>query len=319
MYRQLSYTAAGEMPWKLLKHPNAVRDGHITPIHIQFVPTNRCNQKCSWCSCSKVERSLELDIGEIREILNEFSNLGTESMTITGGGEPTVHSNFGKILEHAISLNIKSGLVTNGMVIPRGKIPYDLLNQALTWVRISVYEPEGSYDTCLIEKICALLPDVDIGISFTVTDSANMNTAIRVSQLAERTPNITHIRFVQDILHANEEYLIKMMDMVRRNCKEITDKALFQYRNIFTRGTPQCYISLLKPTINADGYVYPCCGVQYASDELRTMPKKFRMCRWNEFKYTSSFNGSICKKCYYDKYNEVLSYLVMDMAHKEFV
>jgi len=314
-----SYTAAGEMPWKLIQNKNAIIQGHINPIHIQLIPTNRCNGNCSWCSCSKVDRTLELGIKEIREIIEEFALLGAQAITITGGGEPTIHPDFMNILVACGRFGYKIGMVTNGVMIPKGKFEYDLLNQLLTWLRISVYDPEGDYDTSLIEKIALLLPEVDIGISFTVTDKVNIKIAQAVCDLAAITPNITHIRFVEDILHANEEYLLQAMAMVEKACRDLTTKAIYQYRNIFTRGTEQCLISLLKPLINADGYVYPCCGVQYATSELRTMPEQFRMCKWHEFKYQKAFDGSICRKCYYTKYNDVLSNLIADLDHKEFV
>lgn len=318
MFNLASYTAAGEMPWKLLQHKTAIKGNHICPIHIQLIPTNKCNRHCEWCSCADVDRKLELPIQEIQEIYSYFAKLGTASVTITGGGEPTTHPDLEVILSFARQLNIQCGMVSNGILIPEGKFQYDLLNQYLTWLRISVYD-NGKYDKSLISRIALLLPDVDIGISYTVTSNITEKLAYDICTLAEQTPNITHVRFVEDILHSNDEYLLQTMGLLEKRCRGFTKKAIFQYRNIFTRGIKPCLISLLKPIINADGYIYPCCGVQYASNELRTMPEKFKMCHWSEFKYVSAFDGSICSKCYYDKYNQVLDSLTTPLAHGEFV
>ena len=314
-----SYTSAGLMPWKLLQHKNAVVDGSIRPIHLQLIPTNKCNQNCIWCSCSKVDRTKELSIEEIRDIFKEFATLGTEAVTITGGGEPTVHKDFESILVSAIRNGIKCGVVSNGINLVNNSIDMDILNNTLTWLRVSVYNTHESYDARIIEEIGRLLPDVDIGVSFTVAQGTKVEIAKNVCTAAVVTPNVTHVRFVQDILHANDKYNISSMDWIKKNCQTITHKAIFQYRNIFTQGCEQCLISLLKPMIGADGYVYPCCGVQYAGKELRTLPENFRIGKWDTFKYANSFNGSICSRCYYDEYNRVLSNLIQPLHHKEFV
>jgi len=219
----------------------------------------------------------------------------------------------------AVRSGIKCGAVSNGMKLIDNSLDMTILNNALTWLRISVYDTHGEYDARLIEEVGRLLPDVDIGISFTVAHNVNIEIARNVCTAALVTPNVTHIRFVQDIFHANERYYIQAMDWVKKSCQSMTHKAIFQYRNIFTQGFPQCLISLLKPMIGADGYVYPCCGVQYASKEIKTFPKSFRMGRWDTFKYTNSFDGSKCSRCYYDEYNRVLSNLISPLNHKEFV
>jgi len=314
-----SYTAAGTMPWKLLQHKGAIVDGSIKPIHLQLIPTNKCNRNCTWCSCSAVDRTLELPITEIRAIFEEFSSLGTEAVTISGGGEPTVHKDFLSILIAAARLNIRCGLVTNGLNFINNKLDMSIINNALTWLRISVFDTENIYDIRMIEEICGMLPNVDIGISFTVTTKSDMDIARQVCEVAAIIPNITHIRFVQDIFNATEEYNIEAMDTIKKICKIITHKAIFQYRNIFTLGHEQCLISLLKPTIGADGYIYPCCGVQYASTELRKLPEDFRMGTWREFKHTNSFDGRKCSRCYYDDYNRTLNNLICPLKHKEFI
>ena len=91
LIQQNNFTAANTMAPKLIQCPQAIVDGKIRPYHIQLVPTNRCNANCSWCSFSKADRRLEMDIDEALEIIDYFAHLGTKAITITGGGEPTLH------------------------------------------------------------------------------------------------------------------------------------------------------------------------------------------------------------------------------------
>jgi len=314
-----NYTAAGVMPWKLLRSKDAIQDGRIVPVHLQLIPTNKCNGNCSWCSCREVDRSLELDYNEIRKILQYFNKLGTKAITITGGGEPTIHPHIKDILIDAKALDMNCGIVTNGIHWSQESSDLNIPNNTLTWLRISVTDTEDSYDFKSIVNLCTRLAEVDIGISFTVTKHVNVNIARDTCVLAEHFNNITHVRFVQDILTAKDPIVNEQMNEVERNCKHLTDKAIFQRRSSFTPGEPNCLISKLKPVINCDGYVYPCCGAQYATEKKYTMPESLRMCKWQEYKSAPAFDGSICKVCYYNDYNECLTHLLEPIVHERFV
>jgi len=257
-----------------------------------------------------------MGIIEIRDCLTHFKKLGAEAITITGGGEPTMHKDFDRILITAEHRGYKIGMVTNGIEISKGHIDFDLLNQTLTWLRISVFNTQGYYDAEIIAKISEYLT-CDIGVSFTITPDVNMTTVIAIDKLAKLTPNITHIRFVTDILTANNVDTMQAMDEVKRVCT--SNKGIFQYRNIFTQGSERCLIGQVKPVINVDGYVYPCCGVQYATEEQRTMPERFRMMKWKDYAPGIVFDGSICSKCYYNDYNICLQHMTEELQHKEFI
>jgi len=311
-----AFVSAGQLPWKVIRRQaDCVVDGMIVPIHLQFNPTNRCNSNCKWCSCRDEDRSLELDISEIADIVSYFARLGTEAVTITGGGEPTMHPEFETIIKLFEQQSIAMGLVTNGIILSKTAADLAYLDAALTWARISVTDTENEYSYNRIIRTCNKLPNVDIGISFVVGHNVNMSTAIGICNLATAISNITHIRFVQNIFDPNDT----QMDAVKRICTPLTDKAIYQYRSDYTSGTENCYISLLKPVLWADGYMYPCCGVQYATDDLHHMPESFRMCRWESFDGAAVFDGSRCKKCYYESYNNCLDALQGEMAHESFV
>ncbi len=286
----------------------------ILPLHIQLIPTNRCNSRCEWCSCSAVDRQIELPTQEILDLLTYFEDLGTRAVTITGGGEPSLHPGMPEIFKKCEQLGIKIGVVTNGLIWSRDAADYSYLNYA-TWMRISVTDTRNAYDTGIITQLAAKVDKVDIGISFTVPwDDVNLDTAQDICKLAHATPNITHIRFVNDVLNPNPTTLNNV-----RNACSWCDKAIFQDRSTYTTGTKNCLISLLKPIIDATGLIYPCCGVQYATEELRRLPEKMSMGRWTEFHKRSNFDGSGCKKCYYSSYNTALQNLTQPIPHPDFV
>jgi hypothetical protein len=77
--------------------------------------------------------------------------------------------------------------------------------------------------------------------------------------------------------------------------------------------------------IGPDSKVYACCGVQYALDPPSyDLPEE--LCLGSALDLEAIFNrsdlpldGSICKKCYYAGYNEMLEGLVSPFNHENFV
>ena len=313
-----SYVSASNFPVKLLHlGKEDIVDSEskkIKPLHIQIIPTNRCNSNCSWCSCSKVDRSIEMPIEEIKDCVDSFSKLGTKCLTITGGGEPTLHKNFIEIIEYCNDLDLEIGLVTNGKLLFNNPKLLDSLNHSLKWLRLSITE-DRPYPTRRIDDVCKQLPLVDIGISFTINNLDDLALVRQVSMICRDTKNITHARFVQNILNPIDRFMFIAED----ECKKFSDKLIFQYRSAYTKGQNPCLISFLKPVIDATGNIYPCCGTQYATDETRLMPEKMSMGNWRDFIKMSYFDGSICKKCYYSNYNEILKYYIQDVVHERFV
>src|SRR5665647_2876231 len=113
-----SYTSAGSVPYKMFRNGKLLSflEAKIIPqVHVQFIPTNRCNLGCSFCSCSERDKDLEMPISEVEEMVPFLKTLGCQSVTITGGGEPLMHPNIGGIIRLFVEDGIKVGLVTNGL------------------------------------------------------------------------------------------------------------------------------------------------------------------------------------------------------------
>ncbi len=104
--------------------------------------------------------------------------------------------------------------------------------------------------------------------------------------------------------------------------ENISPKLIFQQRDEWVRGQTPCHLGLLKPLVGADGYVYPCCGIQYSEipgTAPWTLPHEARMCHWEDFGSAQPFDGTQCAKCYYDDYNKILDLMVAKVGHRDFV
>ncbi len=322
----VSYTAADTLPIKILIHPDtrvAMETGKIIPTHIQLVLTNKCNLLCPFCSYGAVDRKLELTWGELHSTLIDFANLGAEAVTITGGGEPTLHPEFNEVVEDALDLNYKVGMITNGTML--GKVDPAGLNQ-MVWCRISCsdhWDCSKYADGVKLARRGAPAPDW--GMSYVVLNGGefkpdNLIACVRLTLELD----FVYVRVVSDLTHPENA---THMDEVRRVLADagVDDGiVIYQGRKNTTPGFKQCWISLVKPYIGADGGVYPCCGVQYAEKEISfDTPASMRMGTIQDIRriwaQQKPFDGSQCVRCHYHQYNVIWNQLKQGINHAEFI
>ncbi len=321
----LSYTAANTFPLKICKNSNLVNrlnNKHIFPLHTQFIPTNRCNLSCTFCSCSKRNKSLELPIKEIIKLIIGLYKLGCEAVTITGGGEPLLHPDINEIITRFSQFDIQIGLVTNGLLLD--KLQASAL-RLLTWCRISCSDErklDASFSE-ILDNAYSRAPLIDWAFSYVISDLRSFDSA-NLSKYVEfaRNRGFTHIRVVSDLINLDK---CVHMDFVKQSLSGIDDSlVIYQGRKNFVPGQRDCYISLLKPVIGADGYIYPCCGTQYARKRVDLdMHKSMRLGHIRDIEkiYLNQkyFNGRKCQRCYYQGYNYLLGTLLNDLDHVRFV
>jgi organic radical activating enzyme len=320
-----SYTAADSIPLKTVldRDLHAAINGRrqIIPIHIQLIPTNRCNLNCAFCSCSERDRSLELDLGLARKVVEKCAGLGTKACTVTGGGEPLLHPKFPEIIDYLTDQGIKVGLVTNGLLLH--KAPPRTVAK-LTWCRIS-----NGDDRCFtdeyrrrLERVVMTSPEVDWAFSHVVSSAPNEAEIIRVVEFAN-FHQFTHVRLVADLFHPVDVDMAGLQAALR--AVRLDDRrVIYQGRKNAERGGP-CYIGFLKPLIGADGEVYACCGVQYALDKpSRDLPAELRLGHALDMdkiceRSAEPLDGSQCVRCYYGSYNILLRAMLGRTAHPEFL
>lgn len=112
----------------------------VYPINISVDLTTACNFKCQWC-CDTAYRSSFRTGGEQyidSEILIESLTqdiINTHSVTLVGGGEPTLHPKFSRIVRNLYSSGIQCGVITNGSML--STIPLDVIKK-LRFIRVSL-------------------------------------------------------------------------------------------------------------------------------------------------------------------------------------
>jgi len=328
--KETSYTSANSLPLKILldqellesmQNTNRMqKDKKILPRHIQLNPENKCTQNCEWCSCSNRDKSLEMSYEKVMDVMGRFKLLGAQACTITGGGEFLLHPRASDIVSGIYNLGMDVGLVTNADLIHRLS-ESDL--EKITWIRISLGDGKNVRKEFRdkLKKAVERGKNVDWSFSYVVA-KPNYQLIEDMVKFANDF-NFTHIRLVNNIFNADK--LVGAMDSVKNYLREreINDsKVIYQDRSEWTGGTKKCLISLLKPVVTADGKLAPCCGEQYKDEppardyigDWGTTEDIEKI--WVEQKF---YDGSKCKKCYYDNYNVLLSTLSEEIKHKNFV
>lgn len=315
-----SFTSASTLPIKILTSPEIIHDTvshNIRPIHVQLNPTNKCNLNCSYCSCKNRNDSI-LSISEACDIIDKFKHLGTKAVTITGGGEPLSYPHLRELIHYIKKNEMVVGLTTNGLLF--NSIDKDLLNM-ITWCRISVSD-EQILKESIIDQV---LNDItDFAFSYVLNkDDTNYTNLIKCINYANHN-KFTHIRIVEDIL--GEMNKIEQVKMFLQEMQVDDSLVIYQGRKTYTKGHNRCLVSLLKPNIDADGQMLPCCGVQYAKKEKtydfdHSMVMNLDESIEDIYHNQRYFYGSQCDVCYYTDYNNILNILWDSdkLQHKHFV
>lgn len=322
-----SFTSADTFPVKIIRDPdlvNSIRYGFIPPRHPQILPTNACNLNCGFCSCRDRNKELSLDFHKLMETIEVLIKLGARAFTITGGGDPLMYPDISSLIFRIHVRNAEVGLVTNGLLLAdKARIDPSAIT-ALSWCRVSASDEDDHTSAYL--GVVETHRTVDWAISYVLTSKPDIDNIVKHIEFANKY-EMTHIRLVSDLLSLDQ---VTSMVNIRKQliARGVSlSRVIFQERKVYTNGAKKCLISLLKPVIGADGHIYPCCGVQYATDDInRDMPKSMSMGTIENlldrfgFDEQKCFDGSVCTKCYYSAYNTLLSTLLTnDISHGEFV
>lgn len=132
---------------KVFHHPEKYSDWYHKgdtqgPVTVKIDLTNVCNHSCPGC----IDHDLiendnnNLSFKTIESLLDGLKSCGVKGVNYTGGGEPTVHRHFEKIIRATHEKGFKIGLICNGSRFHR--LPMEDLLHMFEWIRISL----DSYD-----------------------------------------------------------------------------------------------------------------------------------------------------------------------------
>jgi MoaA/NifB/PqqE/SkfB family radical SAM enzyme len=104
------------------------KDVFIGPKYLLLDLSGQCNLNCTYCRrfspWKKANRGGDsstvrgfLNLASTENVLSEARDLGTETVLLVGGGEPTLHPHFGAIVTRIKELGMTFNMSTNGALI----------------------------------------------------------------------------------------------------------------------------------------------------------------------------------------------------------
>ena len=270
-----------------------LKRGHQTvPLQVQIVPSNRCNQRCSFCayrqpdylSNQRFSDDQLLSYEKIIETLDSFVEMGVKAVQYTGGGEPLVHPKIKEIFKETKARGLEVSLVSNGMALDEDLC--DILGDA-AWVRISidsasadVYSMIRKVSYKMFEKTKNNIAELVrykrtsiIGIGF-VVNKENYHEIYDAAVMAKEL-GVDNFRISAAFTTMGYSYF----DTFLEDAKELSKKAeslsdsKFTVFNLFndrvkdafegTQDYNNCSIKDLLSYIGADYNVYTCCTLAY--------------------------------------------------------
>jgi MoaA/NifB/PqqE/SkfB family radical SAM enzyme len=120
------------------------------PLYLLIEPTSVCNLRCSMCF--QVDKSFSsnkdfmgrMDFNMFTRIVDEAATKGTKAITLASRGEPTLHRQFGEMLEYCRGKFYEIKINTNAILL-NTELSHKILKSDIGMVAFSVdaYDNEG--------------------------------------------------------------------------------------------------------------------------------------------------------------------------------
>jgi pyruvate-formate lyase-activating enzyme len=198
---------------KLLKHLDKIKllqDGkRPSPVMFHLSIANPCNLTCSFCCFANRTLKEMLTLEQVKKAIDSFVELGTTGMEITGGGEPTLHPDFGKIVNYAYEKGLKIGVVTNGTTITKWHKIGGVWDK-LDWIRLGMYGFYEGYEYDI--EALRTYPNLTIGGAYIWDENwSNSNNPNITGKWSDPSKKRLSKKF------QNRENFIRMLDWVEDN------------------------------------------------------------------------------------------------------
>jgi len=170
--------------------------GNLILKHFNLEITRKCNQKCFYCfndsGYSRLQNELKLE--EWEKTLTSLSDLGVESVHITGG-EPFLHPNIIRILCKSVELGLSTTVLSNGFKVASYCYEMPNLFKQLRLAQISldsmdpqVHNQRRGFRTAFDDAMAAIEAlgqlRVPIEISTTVSDD-NLDGVLKIGNFCK--------------------------------------------------------------------------------------------------------------------------------------
>lgn len=259
---------------KMFFHREKVRDilengvgSNTYPISVELTLTNRCNLKCVYCSDydlrEKQGSESFLDYNRLSRLFKDLSIGGTKGVVFEGGGEPTLHPDFEKLVNCARDNHLAVGLITNGTV----RLSESVLGK-FEWVRVSLdaSNVEEYFRLKKVDCFERVLSNIayyskyctTVGVGYVVTNCNMSNIEALIMRLRELGVSYVQLRPVVDMPELlPEKDDLKYLEFYRSPKFNVIVDGMQENIASGNDNLP-CVANSITSVISGDGSVYLC-------------------------------------------------------------
>jgi MoaA/NifB/PqqE/SkfB family radical SAM enzyme len=286
---------------KLLKGLSKGDIAYVGPFFVKVVVTQRCNLRCIGCrfhspvsTMRSSEDDLVTDISYdlVRQLCDELKAMGTNSIILTGEGEPLLHPRIFDIIATAKERRFDVSLVSNGTLLDEMKIK-SLVRSRLDTLNVSLWagsseEYEKNYPGSDPDNFNKVIEGLKLLTRLKAEHHShtpfvnlhhpiNRNNFRNIEQMAElayetgcngltssplkcwrNTPtSLALSQEEENLLHRSLVKMKKKMEAL--SLKHNFDLTILRYKighNVWQK--LPCYIGWLHARVKVDGTVLPC-------------------------------------------------------------
>lgn len=270
------------------------------------------------------------------EILDDCASAGVEAIEFTGGGEPTVHPEWLRVIGYAQALSLQTGLVTNGVRLK----PHPVVER-LTWMRISV--DAGTPETYERIRESKAWPQVMraldyagrvrgplVGMGFVIT--RDNYTEIRDACAMAKSKGISYVRLSAMFSDDGASYYEGLWDHIAEQRADARSLETDGFKVIDFFGNRIADLEQKAPDykfcgeqqfvayIGGDLRVYACCTNAYTDKGRVGDLRNMRFSEWIKTRRQMAFDARGCHHCQFNSTNKNINYLLDPApAHVGFV
>ena len=180
------------------------------PIVVDINVTNRCNQRCDFCSNrgNVVSRSDEMSLEQVLNLVHEAAQY--RAGFFISGGEPFARDDVLAIIEEIRKLELPVGIVTNGTLL-EGEVADAFADIGVDVAMVSAHGSAHGHDEAvgvkgartrtmaLLERLSAQLPKWSLIVNYVMSESSAADLPMLLDEVAH-LPNLVvrlaHLSFL---------------------------------------------------------------------------------------------------------------------------
>ena len=259
----------------------------VGPIRCNLDLTNLCSHHCYFCEPAEYraetvrDEKHTLDTERAFEVLEDLKSLDCKTVNFSGGGEPTLHPDFGWILTRAAAMGFRTWVVTHGGLMHKWFAEIHRADHVRVSLDASNEEEHQQMHRAkpgefgrVIENIRTLVRErasrsnPEVGIAYILTNANSEEESLRrVLEFAEDAGvDFVHFRPISEEEGGGSftQSWVFLSEQIERLAGEYPSVNVYplgkRLRDVFTqREFSKCYAAYTLAVVGANGDVQACC------------------------------------------------------------